>query len=139
MFEQNKWSQLDDKEKILQFRELWNLEKIKKMNWETYNGEQENTFVKDFESIGGIQLPISKTRQYYIDQKNQDGQNQEKFASFRISEKIIEIITAVQENAPEKIENIVFDKKTISRHFQWRIAFLYQDFDNPTICPFFYM
>lgn len=143
-----------------EFRQKWPKEKVAKMNLEEYSMAQKNskdgsknTFtywmehkLKKLGDIGGGTAAkfgiYNKGSDDKFSQKNyiDDGEYvwHQKYGKTRekafetIRDKIIEVITYSQNNKLEKIDGV-----DLGDTYKWKIAFCYQDINNPKIIPIY--
>lgn len=145
---------------ILKFRKDWSIKELEKMGLEKYTHKELGSFPHQIEykynNIGGIRGPLgsikfgiykigdnSKHKKNRKNRKNKIiygnkyawhekyGQNESE-AFENIKKKIIQIIKYSQNKEWDKIDEI-----ELSDAYKWKIAFIYQDIDNPFITPVF--
>jgi len=151
-------NQYNDNEQVLLFRKFqkeWTIERIKQMKLEEYSSiGNKNTFIywleKRLERLGSIWGGSSFKFGIYNRKKSDKKENKkgliynEHYAWYlkygktqqeafnNIKKLIIEVINAIENNNLNDIENI-----DLGEGYKWKIAFHYQDINNPSVLAIF--
>lgn len=147
---------LSIKDLILSFRKKWSIEKIKTMTFDEYTNLEKDCFIYDIEfgyrRIGGIsgQDGASRFGIYTIDdnsKKNTETKNIEYGEKYAWRKKYgndyVSAFKKIRNNVNKIIEYSInkewekIDKIDIDNKYKWKIAYIYQDIENPTITPLF--
>ncbi|ANV97945.1 hypothetical protein BBW65_03640 [Helicobacter enhydrae] len=133
-FEAEFLSNEEAKKQILDFRKKWSKERIEKMGWEDYNNKNGTSFFAELENLKGIQAQTKQSSA--IDPNGDSDKNKEKFE--KIKKCLLQIIDkgATDDKEIEMPDELGSNPNT-KNYFPWKIAFIYQNFDSPSVCPFF--